>query len=719
MPASELLPYFAVLRVTTFPMRLLTQFLVFLAIAAPAFAGQTRVSIVDGRWQLNGAVTYPGTKAEGLLMNVRMVNAVFEDRNRPTFDADANTSEFIAQIPDYVAHGARAFTVCLQGGMPGYEGAINSAYEADGSLRPAYLARVQRVIEACDRAGAAVILGCIYQRQDQLLRDEDAVRAAITNTARWIARREYTNVLLEVANEYMHRGFDHKILKSHEGIAALVKLAKQSAPGLLVSASESGGRGGFVGGFLEHVAPACDFLLIHLNVTPLNGVAARLSSLPKLGKPVVCNEDAKYARDGAKVAEICVQHGVSWGFMNDKVNQDFPFTFEGSADDRIVYRKLRELTSNAPESADQRAQREAEAYFPPSESKGGWRKLESADDIRRLGGMDPEKLAALREWLLGSDKRDFAATVIRRGYIVLEVERGNSARTDARRVASVSKAVCATVLAIASEQSQHGGTPRKMTFDDPAFQFIPWAQPLSDPRKAKITVRQLFNHTSGINPEATGAPNDGTWEYVLGQSGDERTAKLAFDPGAGCGYTTHGPTHASLVCETVTGMPYDQFAIKALFEPIGCEHWWFQYYKSEKHGQHPSHGMGMPARDLARIAYCMLRRGEWNERQVIPRWFVDETAQPTAPGLWGVKELRTGRDALSFSHAWEKPTATTTTPEPMSELIPAGARFKRGSGGQIIAFIPSLDLVVTRQTGGSGQWEYEQYLARACQAVLR
>ena len=107
-----------------------------------------------------------------------------------------------------------------------------------------------------------------------------------------------------------------------------------------------------------------------------------------------------------------------------------------------------------------------------------------------------------------SDKRGFAAVVIRNGYVVLEVERGNSAKTDSRRVASVSKAVCATVLAIASEQSRQGSGKRRMTFDDPAFDFIPWAHPLSDPRKAKITIRQMLNHTSGICPEGTGAPND-------------------------------------------------------------------------------------------------------------------------------------------------------------------------------------------------------------------
>lgn len=166
----------------------------------------------------------------------------------------------------------------------------------------------------------------------------------------------------------------------------------------------------------------------------------------------------------------------------------------------------------------------------------------------------------------------FAAVVIRNGYLVLEVERGNSAKTDTRCIASVSKAVCATVQAIATEQSRPGKTPRRMSFDNPAFDFIPREKPLSDPRKATITVKQLVDHTSGICPEATGAPIDGTWEYVLGLSGDPRTAKRAFDPGEGCGYSTHALCHAALVSETVVGKPYDEFAVEVLFKPIGCEH---------------------------------------------------------------------------------------------------------------------------------------------------
>src|SRR4029079_14073430 len=99
-----------------------------------------------------------------------------------------------------------------------------------------------------------------------------------------------------------------------------------------------------------------------------------------------------------------------------------------------------------------------------------------------IAEMDGAKIAALRRWLLEWDDRPFAAVVIRRGTIALQVERGNSACGDTRNVKSCAKAICATVLAIASEESQGGRTPRRMTFDDKAFDFIPWANPLGDSR---------------------------------------------------------------------------------------------------------------------------------------------------------------------------------------------------------------------------------------------
>ena len=71
-----------------------------------------------------------------------------------------------------------------------------------------------------------------------------------------------------------------------------------------------------------------------------------------------------------------------------------------------------------------------------------------------------------------------------------------------------------------------------------------------------------------------------------------------------------------------------------------------------------------------------------------------------------------------FSHGWELPARLTGEGGRNGAGIPADARAKPGSGGQYIAFVPSLDLVVTRQTGSSGDWQFEEYLRRACAAVL-
>jgi hypothetical protein len=299
----------------------------------------TSISIAETGWQLNGEITYTGAKAEGLLMNVRMVNATFEDRNRSDFDSDANTQAFMDHIADYGEHGIRAFTLCLQGGMPGYEDALNSAFEPDGSLREGYLARVERVIRACDEIGIAVILGCFYQRQDQLLQDADAVELAAVNAVRWVGDRRFENVVIEVANEHAHRGFTHDIIRRPDEHAELILRVKKANPDLIVSTSGMGS-----GRKSDAVAEAVDFIIIHFNNTDMADVSDRIEAMRKFGKAIICNEDTKIGKRGAEVASLCVEHGCSWGLMHREVNQYQPLEFAGAADDPVVYARLRELT---------------------------------------------------------------------------------------------------------------------------------------------------------------------------------------------------------------------------------------------------------------------------------------------------------------------------------------------------------------------------------------
>jgi len=302
----------------------------------------TKVSISEDRWLINGQPTNPGTASEGLLMNVRMVNATFEDSSgkKPDLDATTNAAEFIAKISEYAAHGVNAFTLCLQGGMPGYEGAVNSAFTPDGSLRAEYLKRVEGVIRACDRNGVAVILGCYYQRQSKILHDEAAIRAGLVNVTTWIQSCGFQNVVLEVANEYPHNGFVHGVIRDAKGQAGLIRLVKETWPGLLVTASGYGD-----GKVHPEVAEACDFLTPHWNGTQVEDIPARVAALKKFGKPIVCNEDDKVGERAVAAMQATVQSGAAYGLMLKDHNQTFPFHFDGVQDDAVFYAALKAITS--------------------------------------------------------------------------------------------------------------------------------------------------------------------------------------------------------------------------------------------------------------------------------------------------------------------------------------------------------------------------------------
>jgi hypothetical protein len=314
---------------------------------------ETVVTIREDKWYYNGNVINPGSPAEGLLMNVRMVNSVFEDRGRETserykeFNPAMNTDAFISMIPEYVSSGINAFTLSLQGGDPGYEGAVNTAFNADGSLREDYMERVEKVIKACNKNHAVVNLTCFYQRQHthfSALSGKESIKHALKNTVEWIREKRFTNVTLEISNEYRHSGFRNwqqgEWLMSEAGQVELIRLAKQLNPNLLVSTSGIGD-----GKLHSSLIEAVDFLLIHFNNSTINEYPFIIGELKKYGKPVVCNEDDKINNTGAIALKQSVLNGCGWGYMNLEKNQKFPFTFEGINDDPEVYGMFSNVTT--------------------------------------------------------------------------------------------------------------------------------------------------------------------------------------------------------------------------------------------------------------------------------------------------------------------------------------------------------------------------------------
>jgi hypothetical protein len=297
------------------------------------------VSIEGAAFHVNGRPTYAGRtwkghKVEGLLFNSRMVQGIFDDHNAETrkrwiypdtgrWDAERNTREFLAAMPEWRRHGLLAFTINLQGGSPqgytkGKQPWHNSAITDEGKLRPDYMNRLERILDCADELGMVAILGVFYFGQDERLKDEATVKRALDNAVDWVFDRGYRNVMIEVNNECNVR-YDHEILKPrrvHELIEQ-VKQTERDGRRLLVSTSYGGGTIPS-----ENVVRSADFLLIHGN-----GVSepARIAEMVKKTRkvagyrtmPILFNEDDHFDFDKPmNNMTAAIGEYASWGYFD-------------------------------------------------------------------------------------------------------------------------------------------------------------------------------------------------------------------------------------------------------------------------------------------------------------------------------------------------------------------------------------------------------------------
>ncbi len=306
-------------------------------IAAPR--RRSTIGIEGDAFTINGKPTYAGrrfrgAKIEGLLMNSRMVQGIYDDRNPNTsarwaypdtkkWDAERNTREFVAAMPEWRQHGLLSFTINLQGGSPqGYSKEqpwVTGALHEDGSLRPEYLKRLQLILDRADELGMAPIVGVYYFGQDEHVRGEDAVKRGVRETAQWLLKQGYRNVLLEVNNECNVKAYDHEILKPGR-VHELIELAKSieiSGRRLLVGTSYGGN---FVP--LENVVRSSDFLLMHGNgVKEPRRIEEMCQQVRQVGgyrpMPVLFNQDDHFyfERDDHN-CWAAVRNYVSWGYFD-------------------------------------------------------------------------------------------------------------------------------------------------------------------------------------------------------------------------------------------------------------------------------------------------------------------------------------------------------------------------------------------------------------------
>lgn len=304
----------------------------------------TKISIEGDVFHINDEITYKGRywsgkRIEGLLLNSRMVQGIFDDLNPETvhqwtytdtnkWDADRNVQEFIESMPTWLAHGVLAFTLNLQGGSPyGYskdQPWINSAIDSEGNLHDGYMTRLERIITRADELGMIVILGLFYFGQEKILNDSLAIENAVDNTINWLFDKGYRNVLVEINNECNVR-YQQPLLMP-DNVHKLIHRAQninREGYQYLVGTSYGGGTIP-----KTNVVEASDFLLLHGNgVNDPAGITDMVRQTRKVvgyrPMPILFNEDDHFKFDQPTNNFIAaINEYASWGFFDYRMENE-------------------------------------------------------------------------------------------------------------------------------------------------------------------------------------------------------------------------------------------------------------------------------------------------------------------------------------------------------------------------------------------------------------
>jgi len=125
-------------------------------------------------------------------------------------------------------------------------------------------------------------------------------------------------------------------------------------------------------------------------------------------------------------------------------------------------------------------------------------------------------------------------------------------------IASMSKPITAVAVAMLADEG-------KLSFDDPLEKFLPEFANVTVQKRP--TLRDVLTHTSGLGEMTTRDPH-----LTLAETSKQLALlPLRFPPGTRWSYSTAGIDVLGRVVEVGSGVAFDVFLQKRLFDPLGMK----------------------------------------------------------------------------------------------------------------------------------------------------
>lgn len=320
-------------------------------------------------------------------------------------------------------------------------------------------------------------------------------------------------------------------------------------------------------------------------------------------------------------------------------------------------------------------------------------------------GFSPDKLHAMLDTLKAHATEGLL--VIRNDKIVLEWYAKGWSAEKPHGTASLAKALVGGMSLLLALQDG------RLKPDDLAWKYIPrWKD---DPLKSRITIRELATHTSGIEDaevsvtDSNGKVTDLPHMSIPGWAGDfwrqrpdpfsiaRDEASVIFEPGTDYQYSNPG---MAMLSYAITSSYRDTLHTdirtllwERIYKPIGIkEHEWsIGYGKTFRvDGLNLVANWGGAAftpRATARIGRLMLRKGNWEGKQLIDSSWIEQVTTYGGTPLESRNAMQSNPASAmcwynNFDGAWPK--------APRDTYLGAGAN------NQHLIVIPSLRLIIVR-----------------------
>ena len=337
-----------------------------------------------------------------------------------------------------------------------------------------------------------------------------------------------------------------------------------------------------------------------------------------------------------------------------------PFKYTSSL--IIIILSITACTHIPPRADESGAHLKDYTYQAPLQINDGWQVSSLAEE-----GVNEEIINNMMEAIFAGKYPNLVSIVlIRNGSLILEEFLYYNNRYWLQEFRSAGKSVTSVLMGIALDKGFINGVDKKL------FDFFPEFEKGDgwDRRKDDVSLHHVLSMRWGF--DESGPANTLIW-YPENWINKTLSLPLVSEPGEEFEYHSAAPALCGPILERMTGMPVKKFAKDYLFDPLQISD--YLWHTMSDGNTLTAGGMFMRPRDMAKIGYLILNRGQWHGQQILSEEWIDVSTRPY-----------TSDNELGYGYYWW--LSRYKGGKHFYETI-----FAAGHGGQRVMVVPELNLV--------------------------